>query len=313
MSARVVYLNGQFVPEAEARVSIYDSGLAAGDMAFEVTRTVGQRPFRLDQHLERLGHSLSVLRIDPEISAAQLREITLETLARNLPTEGADVDWNIVHNVSRGPAAHYRAGVGRDAWRPTVIVSCLPLVEKLAALAPAFEHGIELLIAQQRSLPGEWFDTSIKTRSRVFYQLADLEVAARQPGAVALLREPAGWLTETTSGNFFLVRDGALYTPTDRSILHGVTRDLVLELARRIGLDPVEGDLTPEDASAAQEMFVCSTSIGLLHARSFEGRAVENGQLGPVTRRLREAFDQEAGLSFAEQAQSYAQRVAGRT
>lgn len=309
MSRRVVYLSGQCVPEAEARISIYDSGVAAGDMAFEVTRTVRHVPLRLDQHLARLGHSLSVLRIDPGLSADELREATLETLARNLPTEGADVDWNIIHNVSRGPAAVYRAGVPRDAWRPTVVISCLPIVEKLAALAPAFEQGIDLLVARQQALPGEWFDASIKTRSRLFYQLADLEVAERQRGATALLREPAGWLTETTSGNFFFVRGRRLYTPSLRSILHGVTREIVLELAQRGGIEALEGDFTAADAAQADEMFVTSTSIGLLHARSFEGRAVGQGTIGPLTRRLREAFDQEVGLSFAEQARSYALRT----
>ena len=104
MSQRIVYFNGRYIPEAAARVSIYDSALVMGDMAFEVTRTVLGRPFRLDDHLGRLFHTLTVLQIDPGITRAELHEISEETLARNLPSEPAEVDWNIIHNVSRGPA-----------------------------------------------------------------------------------------------------------------------------------------------------------------------------------------------------------------
>ena len=85
MSQRIVYFNGAYVPESQARVSIYDSALTMGDMAFEVTRTIHGRPFRLDDHLARLFHTLAVLRIDPGLSVAELRSITEETLRRNLP------------------------------------------------------------------------------------------------------------------------------------------------------------------------------------------------------------------------------------
>src|SRR5690348_1590748 len=105
---RVVYFNGRFVPESEARVSIFDSALQVGDMAFEVTRTCRHAPFRLREHLHRLAHSMWALGIDPGLSLDELERITLDVLAKNLPTEADDVDWNIVHDVSRGPAAAFR-------------------------------------------------------------------------------------------------------------------------------------------------------------------------------------------------------------
>lgn len=311
MASRVVYLNGRYVPESEARISIYDSGLLMGDMAFEVTRTCRHRPYRLDAHLRRLYETLERLEIDPGVCIAELTDITLTTLEHNLHTEAADVDWNIVHNVSRGPHASFRGAFAADELRPTVIVSCYPLVEKLAAIAAAYSHGIDLAIAQQRALPGSLLSPSLKTRSRLHYQLANLQVQRQRPGAAAVLLDPNGLLAEGTSGNLFLVRRGELCTPRPGNILPGITREVVLELARSLDLPAYECDLTPDDARMADELFVTSTSIGILHARSFDGVPIGDGSVGPVTRRLRAALHADAGIDFAAQAALYAERVGG--
>ena len=309
-SRRIVYLNGRFVPEHEARLSIYDTSLTTGDMAFEVTRTIGGEPFRLRHHLERLAHTLAVLRIDPGVSLDELEAITHETLARNRPTEAADVDWNIIHNVSRGPAGPFADAFSPDEMRPTVVVSCFPLVEKLAALADAYDAGLDLVVPMQRSIPSTLLDATIKTRSRLHYHQAAYQAEDRLPGASAVLVDPDGYLTEGTTGNVFLVRGGVLETPEPRNLLVGVTRGVVLELAAREGIPTREANLTIDDARAAEEVFLTSTSIGILHGRSFEGRSVGNGSVGPITRRLRDAFSREVGLDFAEQARAYARRLA---
>lgn len=306
---RVVYFNGRIVPEREARVSIFDSALQVGDMAFEVTRTYHQVPFRLADHLDRLRRSMTTLAIDPGLTNDELERITRDVLSRNLPTEADDVDWNIVHDVSRGPAAAFRGAFAKDELRPTVIVACYPLVEKMASLAPAYESGVDLVIPAQRSLPHELLDAGIKCRSRVHYQLANLQAEAKRKGSTAVLIDPDGNLTEGTSGNIFFVRRGELLTPTTRNILPGVTRGVVLDLARRLGIPAQECNLTPAEAAACEEAFVTSTSIGIVHARSFENHALGDGSLGPVTARLREALTKEVGLDFAAQAEAYAARV----
>jgi branched-chain amino acid aminotransferase len=309
MSNRVVYFNGRIVPESEARVSIYDSALLLGDMAFEVTRTIHGRPFRLVEHLRRLWSSMAALSIDPRIGPDELEAITLDVLARNAVTESPDVDWNLVHDVSRGPSAAFRGAFAPDELRPTVVVACYPLVEKMAALAPAYSSGIDLVVPEQRSLPHTLFSAAIKCRSRAHYQLANLQAEARRPGSTAVLVDPDGFITEGTSGNVFFVRDGEIFTPTVRNILPGITRDLVLELAVRGGIGVHEADLSRADVERADEAFVTSTSIGILHARSWEGRPFGGGFAGPVTRRLREALYAEVGLDFAVQAASYADRL----
>jgi branched-chain amino acid aminotransferase len=306
MSSRIVYHNGRFLPESEARVSIYDSALTHGDMAYEVTRTIRGQPYRLDEHLRRLFHTLAALGIDPGIDRAELEQITLETLSRNLPGEAADTDWQIIHNVSRGPAGGYGGAFTPEERRPTVLVSCYPLVERLARLAAAYDTGLDLVVPAQRALPGDVVDPTIKTRSRLHFQLANLQAEAARPGSFAVLLDPAGYLTEGTSGNIFLVRDGMLLTPRLTHVLPGVTRGLVLELAAGLGLAADECDLTLDIARHADEMFMTSTSIGILHARTLDGRAVGDGRIGPITSQLRQALFTAVGLDFAAQARAYA-------
>jgi len=312
MSPRVVYFNGRFVPESEASVSIYDSSLVMGDMAFEVTRTVSQKPFRLEDHLRRLAHTLAALRIDAGLTADQLRQVTEETLARNLSTEPASVDWNIIHNISRGPAGAFAEAFSPADLRPTVLISCFPMIEKLAALAPSYVQGIDLVVPAQRALPGDLLDDTLKTRSRLHYQLANLQAAELARGAWAVLVDPDGHLTEGTSGNVFLTRGGELLTPKAENLLPGITRKLVLDLAEELQQPWREADLTASDAASADEIFVTSTSIGILHARSFAGKAVGDGRMGPIAARLREALGRLMGVNFAEQAAAYAKLQDGR-
>ena len=137
MSDRLVYFNGQHVPESEARVSIFDSSLMFGDMAFEMTRTFNQQPFRLRSHLERLYASLRLLEIDCGMTIDEIEEVTHETLRLNLPTEADDMDWQIMHNVSRGPLSIYKSAFP-EALRPTVSVNCWPLITHNGGFAPNY-------------------------------------------------------------------------------------------------------------------------------------------------------------------------------
>lgn len=302
---QVVYFNGRFVPAAEARLSIYDSSLVMGDMAYEVTRTCHGTPYRLRDHIERLFHTLRALRIDPGLDAGQFEQVTLETLRRNTATAPDDMDWNIIHNVSRGPAAAFSDAFSADERRPTVLVSCRPLAAKLAALAPLYERGIDLVVPQQRSLPGDLLDAALKTRSRLHYQLANLQAEARAPGAWAALVDPDGYLTECTSGNLFLVRERRVLTPQVRNLLPGITRGVVLDLAGRLGIAVEETDLTVSDAVSADEIFITSTTIGILHGRQWEGRLIGDGGAGSVTLLLRSEFMRDVGLDFGAQARHY--------
>lgn len=306
---RTVWMNGRFVPERDARVSIYDSALQMGDMAFEVTRTCNHVPFRLREHLHRLYRTLDVIHVDPQITLDDLEAITNETIARNLPTEADDVDWNITHHISRGPAGAFLETFPTEERRPTVIVSCFPIVKKMAAIAPLYETGIDLVVAPKRAISPDALDPSMKTRSRVHYQIANFDASSILPGSSAVLLDEKGFLTEGTTGNIFIVYKGKLCTPTSRNILAGVTRQVVLELAQEAGIPAEKCDITTVMAFKASEIFMTSTSIGILHARSFDQIKIHHGAIGPVTQTLRAALTQRVGLDFAAQAQKYRERL----
>ena len=309
MSQRVVYFSGQYVPESEARVSIFDSALMFGDMAFEMTRTFSQKPFKLREHLDRLYASLRLLEIDCGLSIDQMEEITLETLERNLPTESADVDWQIMHDVSRGPMELYRT-VFPEGVRPTVSINCWPLITHMGHFAAKYETGVDIVIPAQQALPAHLSDAKAKTRSRLHYQMAQLQAARMGPARWPVLLDPDGFLAEGTGWNIFLVRDGVLYTPQPRNILLGVSRATTIELAVESEIPVRESNLGRYEALQADEIFCTSTTNCLVHAASFEGQPIGDGRPGPVFVRLVEAWKRLAGVDFVAQAHQYAQRVA---
>ncbi|MEK6238584.1 MAG: aminotransferase class IV, partial [Planctomycetales bacterium] len=269
MSQRTVYFNGRFVPESEARLPLYDGAVIAGEAVFEVTRTFAHRPFRLRSHLERLAGGLETLGIETPETLDELEQITLETLRRNLSTEPEDVDWQILQNISRGPARGFHQAFAEEEIRPTILIACFPLISKLGSLADKFQTGVDLVVPSQRAIPPDLLPTHVKTRGRLHYLLASLQTASARPGRWPVLLDPKGHLTEGPTFNFFLVRHGVLRTCPAEDVLVGVTRGFVLEIAHRLGIPVDENALTQDDALAAEEMFATATSFGVIHGRSF--------------------------------------------
>ena len=308
MSSRVVYFNGQFVPEAEARVSIFDSALMYGDMAFEVTRTYNRRPFKLREHLDRLYGSLKLLEIDCGLSIDEMERITLETLERNQSTESSDMDWQIMHDVSRGPLDVYRTAFP-DGLRPTVSINCWPLITHMGGFAPKYESGVHIVIPAQQALPAHLVDAKAKTRSRLQYQMALLQAARMGAGRWPVLLDPDGFLAEGPGWNIFLVKNGELLTPEPRNILLGVSRATTIKLVRELDIPVRETNLGRYEALQAEEMFCTATTYALVHATTFEGQMIGNGGPGPIFKRLLEAWKSRVGIDFVAQAGHYAEHL----
>lgn len=310
MPDRVVYFNGRYVPESEARVSIFDSALMFGDMAFEMTRTFRGEPFRLRAHLDRLYGSLRLMEIDCGLSIDEMEQVTLETLERNRGTEADDVDWQIMHDVSGGPLSIYRSAFPQGLV-PTVIINCWPLITHMGGFAPTYDSGLQVVIPAQQALPAHLVDAKAKTRSRLHYQLANLQAARIVEGGWPVMLDPDGFLAEGTGNNIFLVKDGVLHTPEPRNILLGVSRGVTIELAQKLGIEVREANLGRYEALQADEIFSTATTYCLVHAVSFEGQPVGDGRPGPVFGRLTEAWKELASVDFIAQARDYAERLPG--
>lgn len=310
MSQRTVYFNGRLVPEAEARVSIFDSALMYGDMAFEMTRTYNRKPFKLREHLDRLYGSLRLLEIDCGLTLDEMERITLETLESNLPTESAEMDWQIMHDVSRGPLDVYHTSFP-EGIHPTVSINCWPLITHMGGFAPKYASGVDVVIPAQQALPAHLVDPKAKTRSRLQYQMANLQAARLGAGHWPVLLDPDGFLAEGSGWNIFLVSDGELLTPEPRNILLGVSRATTIELARELGIPVRQTNLGRYEALRADEIFCTATTYALVHAKTFEGQVIGNGEPGPIFSRLLDAWKQSVGIDFVAQARDYAEQLPG--
>ena len=308
MPQRLVYFNGRFVAEAEARISIFDCALMYGDMVFEMTRTFNQQPYRLREHMLRLYDSLKYARIDCGLSLAQMEAATHETLERNRAALDG-VDCQIMHDVTRGALPLYDTLVP-EGTAPVVTINVFPLFRHVGGMADKYETGVHFVLTPQQSVPARFLDPKAKTRSRLHYKIAELQAANMDPGAMALLTDEHGFITEGTGNNFFLVCGGEVLTPRGRDILRGVSRGACIELARGLGLAVRETDIEPYDVRQAEEAWFTSTTICMVPVTRFDFQPVGDGRPGPVYRRLLEAWSREVGVDILGQARHFAQ--AGR-
>ena len=296
---RVVYLNGNIVPESEAMVPFKDRGYKFGDAVFDTTRTFGHRIFRLREHLERLQRSLRYLKLDAGLSLDEFVRVTEEVVERNLPLIGAGDDYWVTQRVSRGLDKS-----DREAWPEwngaTVIVECTPL--PLAARARYYRDGIDVMTPSVRRTAPDMVSPRAKTHNYLNLIMADLEVAAQNPDALAVLLDENGNLSEGKGSNIFIVSEGRLRTPRECYVLPGVSRAVTMDLAGKLGIEVEQADIDLFDAYNAEEAFITSTSfcicpIRVINGRGFAGDAVP----GPVTKRLMDAYVDMVGFDWVGQ------------
>ena len=294
---RVVWMNGQFVPESQATIHVHDRGFIFGDAVFDTARTFGGKIYRLKEHIERLGRSLRYLRIDPGYSLDELAAVSEECVKRNLHLLGPDEDYWVYQRITRGSA--YPDAPGATTG-PTVIVICIPL--PLGARAHLFRDGIDTIITNTRRVAPDALSPNAKTNNYLNFVVAAEEVAKTSPGAWPLLLDHRGFLCEGNGSNIFLVRDGVVYTPQAQYVLAGISREVVIELCEKLGIPCKETDLATYDIAAADEAFITSTSFCLCPVRSFDGQAVVEKQIpGPITKKLMDAYCEEVGFDFVAQ------------
>lgn len=307
MEKRKVYFNGEFVAETEARVSIFDSALMFGDMVFDMTRTYRQQPFRLRQHLERTFAGLRYLGIDCGMTVHEMETVTLRTLEVNLEAlDGAEAQ--IMHNISRGPLGIYKSVFG-GSIRPTITINCWPYWWHLAPYGPMYRAGVHAVIPSQHSVPAHLIDPKVKNRSRVYYQMANMQAQRVDPEAWALLTDDKGLITEGTGFNFFVVRKEKVFTPPGRNILLGVTRGAVIELLGKMGVRVIEQEFDVYDVMNSDEAFFTATSFAVMPVTRLNGSPLGDGVPGPFTKRLISAWSEMVGVDIVTQADQYAERV----
>jgi branched-chain amino acid aminotransferase len=297
-SQHLVYINGALLPRDQAKISVFDAAVMLGDTVTESTRTFGHRPFKLDQHIRRLYQSLKVTRIDPGMTADEMHALSLRVLAANQHLLGPDDDCWLVHNISRGLSI---AGADPTVQRSpaTIIIFTSPMI--LTDWAGYYIEGCHAVTPMSRATPTQALDARIKNRSRMAYTLAEIEVKLVDPRAQGILLDIDGNIAENKGGNFFIVADGVLKTPTTRNALAGVSRATVLELAAQLGIPARETDIQPYDVYTADEAFFTSTPYCIMPATHFNGLPVGDGKVGAVTKRLLGGWSELVGVDIVAQ------------
>jgi branched-chain amino acid aminotransferase len=298
-ASRQVYISGEFVPEPEAKISIFDSAVMLGDSVTESIRTFRHEPFRLKDHIDRLFRSMKVARIDPGHSPEELTRITLDVLDANRSVMGEDDDCWIVHNISRGLLSH---GPSPSQANPATIMIFTSHLD-LRGWAKYYIEGCHAVTSMSRAIPAQSLDARIKNRSRLSYTIADAEARLVDPDAQCVLLDINGYVSENKGGNVFAVINGEVCTPTTENCLAGVSRQTVLELAQAAGLPTRECRLQMYDLYSADEVFFTSTPYCIMPATQFNGLPVGDGQVGPVTKQLLQAWSDLAGVDIVGQAQ----------
>jgi branched-chain amino acid aminotransferase len=298
-SKHLVYINGDYFPPDEAKISVFDAAVMLGDMVTESTRTFRHQPFKLEEHISRLYKSLKVTRINPGMTPVEMMEVTLRVLAMNLVHVPENEDVWIVHNISRG-----RSVAGSDPTKQrsvaTVIIFTQPMI--LTDWARFYQVGCHAVTPMSRAIPPQALDARIKNRSRMAYTLAEMEVKLVDPQAQGILLDVDGNVAENKGGNFFIVSEGVLKTPTTRNALAGVSRATVLELAAALGIPAEVTDFQLYDIYTADEAFFTSTPYCIMPATRINGLSVGDGQVGAVTQRLLAAWSERVGMDIVGQA-----------
>jgi branched-chain amino acid aminotransferase len=275
-----IYIDGEWYPREEAKISVYDHGLLYGDGLFEGIRIYNGKIFKLKEHVERLFDGARVLKLDLRRSPEEIEEILQEALRRSGRREGY---IRLLATRGKGP-------LGIDPT--TCPESSLIIITEDIQLYPQelYESGIPVVTAATRRLSARVFDPRIKSLNYLNNIMAKME--ARDAGCLeAVMLNEEGYVCECTADNIFIVKKGELLTPAPwLGMLEGITRNSIIQLAAEAAIPCRETTLTRFDLYTADECFMTGSGAELMPISAVDGRPIGDGKPGPLTGRLKKAF-----------------------
>lgn len=303
MSERYVFMDGYFIKESAANVSIYDAAITVGDMVTEVARTFNHHFFYLEDHVNRFLDGLEQLQFKLEISKDEIIQRTHDLFKMNSCMESPDVDWQVVFIFTKGMDTHF--SLFPNDKKSTFAILCFPLKNRIGRMLDKYMNGCTVLAADQKAIPHRLLPPQIKSRGRLHLKLAKLQVTARNPKADALLLDEDNNITELSGANLFLVKDGAIYTAPCSLVVSGITRQYIIYLAGELGIDVHEEKIPLTQIYSYDEAFITSTIIGIIHVRTIENHMFGDGSAGPITRNIRDCFMEKVNCDFISEAIRY--------
>ncbi|MCL6632259.1 MAG: branched-chain-amino-acid transaminase [Alicyclobacillus herbarius] len=297
---QTIFLNGDYVDQSEAKVSVYDHGLLYGDGIFEGIRVYGGNVFRLREHLVRLYESAQSVLLQIPYSLDEMEGIVVETVRRN-----ALDDAYIRLVVTRGVG-----DLGLDPWKCHA-AEVFVIAEELAMFPKElYEKGIDVVSVPTRRNRGDILSPKVKSLNYLNNIL--IKIDARVAGAKeALVLNTEGYVVEGSGENVFIVKNGVFYTPpTYLGALAGITRQAVMEIAEELGYMVKEEAFNRHDVYVADEVFLTGTAAEIVPVVKVDGRVIGNGQPGLCTKQIHKAFRSRV---LVDGVQVYPDRVASIT
>ncbi len=275
-----IYINGRFFPQSKALISVFDHGFLYGDGVFEGIRSYDGRVFRFEEHLERLYKSAGRIALKIPLSKEELEEAVLATLRKN----------NLKNAYIRLIVSRGTGDLGLDPRKcpkPTIVI----ITHKISLYPEGFyKQGLEIAtLSTERNSPRA-LDPQIKSMNYLNNILGKIE-AINKKVEEGIMFNHQGLVTECTGDNIFIIIQGKLLTPPlYLGVLEGITRDIVMEIARKFGLPLAEEEIGREELSRAQECFLTGTAAEIIPVVKIDDRVIGDGQPGKTTLKMIEEF-----------------------
>lgn len=284
MAEQVIYLDGKYVSESEAKISVFDHGVLYGDGIFEGIRAYNGRIFRCEEHVKRFYAAAKAIMLDLPYTQEEITEILCETCRRN----------NIRDGYIRLVATRGKGDLGLSpASCDKTTLFCIAANIKLYS-DEMYEKGMNVITAVQRRNKATIIDPQIKSLNYLNNILAKIE-ANRAGAAEALMLNHDGIVAECTGDNIFIIKDSVIYTPpTYVGILDGITRKTAIEVAEKLGYTVKETEFTLFNVYNADECFLTGTAAEAIAVTSIDGRTIGSGVCGPITRKILSGFKEFA-------------------
>jgi branched-chain amino acid aminotransferase len=275
----IIYIDGAFVPKDQAKVSVFDHGFLYGDGVFEGIRAYNGRIFRLQEHLDRLYDSAKTIDLTVPLTKAEMTQAIIDTLKKNNLKDGY-----IRPLVTRGIG-----DLGLDPRKCAKASVIIIAVEWGAMYGDLYEKGLKAISVSVRRNPADALPPNVKSLNYLNNILGKIE-ANYKGGDEAIFFDTNGYISEGSGDNIFVVKNGVIFTPPTLNNLRGITRMVVLDLAKSLGITVVEQNLGYYDMYSADEVFVTGTAAEVAPIVLIDGRSIGSGKPGPVTRQLMGAF-----------------------
>ncbi|MBI3412196.1 MAG: aminotransferase class IV [Planctomycetes bacterium] len=296
MSEPLAFLNGRYLPQSQTALPLHDAGFVLGATVTDLCRTFRQRLYRWQDHLARFRRSCQAAFLNPSLDDASLTAVAEELVAENAKLLTLTDELVLIVFTTPGPVGYFQGDAGGVGSGPATLgMHTFPL--PFERYRPLLEHGARLIIPRIKHVPSACVDPHIKQRSRMHWWLADCEARQKDAGAMALLLDDDGFVTETASANLLAVRDNALVSPRLDRVLEGISLQVVRELCDELKIPFLVDNMKRDDLQAASEILLTSTPFCLAGVRLLDGHAIP--WPGPMLRRLQEAWSQSIGREIA--------------